>query len=82
MSVESKVDAVHPLGTLKAGEGGVVVHIQGGRRMTARLADLGLLPGTKVRVVSNALAGPLLVEVRNCRYSLGRGISDKVMVQT
>ena len=51
-----------------------------GRRVARRLAELGLTPGVKLRIVQDA-GGPLLVSVRNSRVALGRGIADKLTVE-
>jgi DtxR family Mn-dependent transcriptional regulator len=46
------------------------------------LASLGLLPGAGVRVEEVApLGGPLLVQVGEARYALGRDVAAKILVQ-
>jgi Fe2+ transport system protein FeoA len=69
-----------PLTALGSGQKGTVTQIDGGRRMIARLADLGILPGTDVLVITNLQMGPMLLEVRGTRYTLGRGIVDRILV--
>ena len=49
-------------------------------RRRGHLAALGLTPGTEIKVCSN-LGGPLVIEVRGSRLSLGRGIASKIMVR-
>ncbi len=59
-----------------------VVDILGGRGVRRRLLQLGILPGTRVRVVSQAaLGGPLLVDIDGRVVALGRGIANKVIVR-
>jgi len=49
--------------------------------LLAYLATLGLFPGTPVRVCDVApFKGPLLVEVGDARYALGRDIARKIVV--
>jgi DtxR family Mn-dependent transcriptional regulator len=45
------------------------------------LASLGMLPGTRVRVCDVApFKGPMLVEVGDARYALGRDVAEKIVV--
>lgn len=45
------------------------------------LSSLGMFPGTKVRVCDVApFKGPLLVEVGDSRYAVGRDIAEKIVV--
>ncbi|RLI53906.1 MAG: hypothetical protein DRP09_14555 [Candidatus Thorarchaeota archaeon] len=45
-----------------------------------RLLDLGLVPGTRVMVLNNQNRGPILVEVRDSKMALGRGLASKILV--
>jgi Fe2+ transport system protein FeoA len=58
-----------------------VIRVLGGRIMAARLAELGIFPETEVRMLTNLDHGPVLIQVRGSRYSLGRGIAEKVLVK-
>jgi len=58
-----------------------VVGIRGGRGVMQRLADLGLLPGSIIRVVKSTGGGAILLELRGSKIALGRGISMKVFVE-
>lgn len=50
--------------------------------MERRLAQLGFLPGNKVRVIRSApFHGPLLLDVEGREIVLGRGVANKVMVE-
>ena len=45
------------------------------------LSSLGMFPGTSVRVCDIApFKGPLLVEVGDARYALGRDVAEKIVV--
>ena len=67
-----------PLGSLKAGQSGVVQRVTGGRAVALRLAALGILPGREVRVFRNW--GPLILCLQNNRLALGRGAAQHVLV--
>jgi DtxR family Mn-dependent transcriptional regulator len=80
-----------PLTALKNGETGTVAFIKSGHgrgqgkgwRFGKRLMDLGLTPGTRVTVVKSApFHGPLEILVRGSRLALGRGMAERVFVET
>jgi len=67
---------------MKDGQTGIIVSIAGGRGATKRLADLGLIPGTGIKVIRKALfSGPVQIEVCCSRLVIGRGLASKIMVE-
>lgn len=50
------------------------------RCVTHRLRELGLTPGTQIRVVQDA-GGPMLLSVRGSRVALGRDLAEKMWVE-
>lgn len=49
--------------------------------LLAYLSSLGMFPGTSVRVCDVApFKGPLLIEVGDARYALGREVAEKIVV--
>ena len=71
--------SIKPLSKARANEELELVEINVGRRLTHRLAELGLTPGVKLRVVQ-VNGGPLLVSVRGSRIAIGRGMAEKLLV--
>ena len=70
------------LDSLRPGSAARVVRIGGERSFRCRLMELGLLPGTAVRLVRRADVGGLLeLEVRGCRLSVRRGEASLLMVE-
>ena len=59
----------------------VVASIRGGQMATKRLADMGVIPGTKIKILRKAPFGPVEIEVRGSRLVLGRGLAAKVFVK-
>ena len=55
-----------------------VVRIDGGRALTAHLADLGISVGAVVKVVRVGPFGPVMVRVGDSRYAIGRGAAMKI----
>ncbi|QDU85046.1 Ferrous iron transport protein A [Planctomycetes bacterium Pla163] len=63
--------ATVPVSELVSGASGRLVGIGGARAFRRRLMELGLVPGTLVRVVRRAPMGGIVeLEVRRCRISL------------
>jgi len=69
-----------PLASVKPNVEMTIVEIAGGYGVRRKLADLGLVPGTRVKVVSRNMLGPVILAVRNYRLAIGRGIASKIMV--
>ena len=70
-----------PLAMVRPGEKVTMVGIRTGWGLTKRLADMGLVPGTTLRVVNSQMPGPVIVEVRGSRLVLGHGVAQKIMVE-
>ena len=70
-----------PLIDLRIGQKAVIVSIQGGRRVTQRLADMGLTPGTEIELLRNGRLCPVEISVRGSKLALGCGISRKILVK-
>ena len=67
---------------VKNGKWVKVVGVAGGIGMERRLAQLGFLPGNKLRIIRSApFHGPLLLDVEGREIVLGRGVAVKVMVE-
>ena len=62
-----------PLSTTKAGESVRVVRIEAGRGLNSRLASMGLVADTELRVVSNGHPGPFVLIVKDARWSWAGG---------
>jgi ferrous iron transport protein A len=70
-----------PLTFLAPGREAVIVEVTcPGFGICRRLADMGLLPGTQVRVAATAGAGGLIVEREGCRMAVGRGMGHRLLV--
>ena len=75
------------LTALKKGETGTVSSIKAGhgkgKIFEKRLMDMGLTPGTRVSVVKSApFHGPIEIRVRSSRLALGRGMAERIFVET
>ena len=68
-----------PLSCIRSGQTARVECLPICDRAAARLCALGLTPGTEFKVISN-LFGPVLLEVRGSRLSLGHGLAVRLLV--
>lgn len=69
------------LSSVNAGADVRLLEVDAGRDFKARLAALGLLPGSSCHVVANRKFGPLVLRIKDSRVVLGRGMVDKVLVE-
>ena len=59
-----------------------VVNFRGGWGMQRRLAQLGFIPGNKIRIIRKApFHGPLILEVEGREIVLGRRIASHIIVE-
>ncbi|HEW64495.1 FeoA family protein [Fervidicoccus fontis] len=65
---------------VREGEKVKIVRIDAGEEAVKKLLRLGIIPGTEVEVIKNN-CGPLLVKIRDLNIAIGRGISQKILVE-
>jgi ferrous iron transport protein A len=70
-----------PLIMLPEGVKATVVEVHGGRGLCRRLAEMGFNVGDRVRMIKNHRPGPVMVEVKDSRVALGRGVTMKIIVE-
>jgi len=69
------------LTNLTEGQEAVVVSIVSGPGANKRLADLGLTPQTRIKLIRKALfRGPIEIEVRGSKLVIGRRLASKIQV--
>ena len=69
------------LADLPLDQPGRIHAVHGSRPFRRRLMELGLVPGTEVRVINVApLGDPLEIEVRHCRLSIRRAESRMLTI--
>lgn len=55
--------------------------IEGGRCFRARLRDMGLNAGVKIKVLNSYGHGPTIILAGNTRLILGHGMANKIIVK-
>ena len=64
-----------------AGSSVVLVRFSGGRALVARLAALGVVPGTSFTVLKNSSFGPVIIALEGSRLMIGRGEAARMIVR-
>ena len=70
-----------PLAMARPGEPVTVTGVRAGWGLRRRLADMGLTPGVRIRVINSQMPGPVLIDLRGSRVGLGRGVAQKILVK-
>jgi len=68
------------LSRVSRGETVKLVSLGAGWGMQRRLADMGLVPGVLIKVISSGRPGQVVIEVRGSRMALGHGVTRKILV--
>ncbi|MDD3730840.1 MAG: FeoA family protein [candidate division Zixibacteria bacterium] len=70
-----------PLSMVAARKKVKLLTVNAGRGLKARLANMGLVPGVELEVISNSRRGPFIVAMKETRLLLGRGMAHKIEVE-
>ena len=70
-----------PLTGMEGGESVMVTAVRAGWGLQRRLGDMGITPGTPLKVVSAGTKGQVVIEVRGSRLGLGHGVAQKIKVK-
>jgi ferrous iron transport protein A len=69
------------LADLRAGQTGTVVELTGTDSISARLLEMGIIPGTSITLIGKApLGDPLEFELRGYRLSLRKTEAQRVAI--
>ncbi len=80
--VDRRKENIVSISTLKEREEGKIAFVRGDNKVLRRLLDMGLTPGTKIRISRIApLKGPVEIAVRGSKLALGEEIACNVFVE-
>ncbi|PDV99816.1 FeoA family protein [Candidatus Chloroploca asiatica] len=68
-----------PLSLVEVGAYVRIVRFNGGMRSAHRLAELGVIPGTELTIITTH-GGGMVIGIGDTRLALGRGLAHKVLV--
>ncbi|MBN1189946.1 MAG: ferrous iron transport protein A [Dehalococcoidales bacterium] len=70
-----------PLGLMQCGSEAAIKDILTPERVKCRLFELGLVPGSLIRIIKNDPGGPLIISLQDMRLALGQGMSMLITVE-
>ena len=70
-----------PLSSIPAGQDVVLASISAGRSLQHRLTEMGLVRGSRFRVIANAHPGPFIISVKETRLALGHAVVHRILVR-
>ncbi len=68
------------LNQIDSGQEVTLCSISGGRGIRQKLYSLGLVPGTRFRILSKNGVGPVMISVRGSRLAIGHCMAKKLNV--
>ena len=81
-SLKGRVEETLPLTQLREGQNAQVAYMLGGRGMIRRLAEMGITPGTEIKLLrKGVLRGPVQIFVRGSCLALGYGVASRIFVK-
>jgi len=80
-SDNGKQTVAMPLTMALAGQEVALVKIVGSSGFQHRLAEMGLIPGTRFSVINKGRPGPFIISVKGSKLMLGRGTVHRIMVK-
>lgn len=70
------------LSNVKKGDVVTVKHVDAGCEMYRRILEMGILPGTQLKILQNVPSGPVIFEKNGSnKMLLGRGMAQKIQVE-
>jgi len=75
-----KKNTIEILTNIREGIKVTIEKIDSGMSLKGRLAELGIYPGECIKVLRNSKRGPVLVNVKDSTFMLGRGMAEKIFV--
>lgn len=70
-----------PLALGVEGQEVTLAQVRGGRRFLHRMAEMGLTPGARFRILKKGRPGPFIIGLRETRLMLGHGMVQRVLVR-
>ena len=74
-------ERILPLSRVAPGKEVTLIFIAGGRALRARLTDMGLNEGMRLKVLHSQRPGPCIILADNTRLVLGQGMAQKITVK-
>lgn len=69
-----------PLGLCQNGQEVTIQMVLGGRKLHNRINELGLTPGTIIRIIQASRRGPVVIQLRGSIIALGQRMAHHLLV--
>ncbi|OQY32122.1 MAG: hypothetical protein B6241_11850 [Spirochaetaceae bacterium 4572_59] len=69
------------LSELEPGKCAIVESILGGKYLRQKLVNLGMIPGSEVRVIRANKMGPMVLDVQGSQIMIGQGMAKRINVK-
>jgi len=79
--IEIMEEKIMALSGVDAGKNVILIDIEGGRGIRSKLYSMGLVPGAKLTVLNQNVAGPIMINIKNSKLAIGQGIAQKIIVE-
>jgi ferrous iron transport protein A len=61
---------------------GKIIYLDGGLGFQRKLRVMGIREGVTVTIISKQpFRGPITIKIGNCQTTLGRGMTDKILIE-
>ncbi|MDY6959907.1 MAG: FeoA family protein [Halobacteriota archaeon] len=68
---------------LENGDSGKITRITGGHGQQRHMRSLGVREGKEINIIAKQpIGGPIIVDIDGNRIAIGRGMANRVMVET
>jgi len=74
-------ETITTLDKVSEGKVATVISINAGRTLLSRLLNMGIVPGTKVKILVNNGRGVMVISVHDTEISISREIAQKLVVK-
>ncbi len=68
-----------PINSFQEGDQIVIIAIEGGHVMQARLASMGIMPDCTVKIIKKTKRGPMILESKGAHIAIGRGMLSRII---
>lgn len=69
------------LSSLNPGKEVILIDIEGGQGVKAKLYSMGLVPGANLKILSRNGTGPIMIAIKDSKLAVGLGMAQKIIVE-
>ena len=58
-----------------------IIKVEGGCKLNSRLCAMGLMPDELLSVYAASRGGPVIITIKGSRFAIGRGMTDRILIE-